>query len=325
MSRMSLRFFVVSALLVILVSSLAVGNVGVGLPTTTVALEPKIIARAPNELFNVTIAIADVTELFAWEFNLTFDPVVLEAISFVEGPFLKDYAESVGKVTLPLPTRINNTGGWIFAGRIIFTYPEHGASGSGILAYVTFKAKTVGKSDLQFSDTKLRQWNFTAMEPIAITHTSTGGFFVYPLWRDVAVTRVVAPASLIAGESVSINVTVKNLGNLSETFDVKTYYDSTPIGTKANVTLQSGTEDVIVIPWDTSGVTAKNYTIKAEATIVSADDNDTSNNFKVADGVVTVIASAPILPVELLIAVIVVIVLGAGVAFLYMRRRSAKK
>jgi len=328
MSGISLRIFIVSALLVALGSALVVGNVAVGLPTATVAVEPKIISKAPNELFNVTITVADVTELYAWEFNLTFNPIVLEAISFIEGPFLKDYAESVGQTTLPLRTTVNNTGGWLFAGRIIFLYPEHGAAGSGILGYVTFKAKVVGMSDLQFSDTKLRSWDSTAMDLVAITHTSTGGFFVYPLWRDVAVTGVVAPVSVSAGQSVSINVTVKNLGNLSETFDVKTYYNSThPIDTRANVTLQSGTEDVIVFSWDTSGLTLGNCTIKAEAILLG--DNDTSND--VSYHVISIVGGAApsppslTLPIELLIAVIVVIALGAGGIFLYMRRRSAKK
>jgi len=326
MSGISLRIFIVSSLLVVLGSALVVGNVAVGLPATIVAVEPKIFSKAPNELFNVTVTIADVTELFAWEFNLTFNPSVLEAIGFVEGPFLKDYAESVGQTTLELPTRINNTAGWVFAGRIIFLYPEHGAAGSGILGYVTFKAKVVGMSGLQFFDTKLRRWDSTAMELVAITHTSSGGSFVYPLWRDVAVTRVVGPVSVSAGQSVSINVTVKNLGNLSETFDVKTYYNSThSIDTRANVTLQSGAEDVIVFTWGTSGLTPGNCTIKAEAILLG--DNDTSNNVSYEYVISIVKGEAPsfILPVELLIAVIVVIVVGAGGIFFYMRRRSAKK
>ena len=54
-----------------------------------------------------------------------------------------------------------------------------GATGSGVLAAVTFKAAAKGNSiiDFSLSDTKLRLWNGSQYVPIA--YTAFNGFFQY--------------------------------------------------------------------------------------------------------------------------------------------------
>lgn len=293
------------------------GNIAMGSPDTTLAVEPKITVKAPDELFNVTVVVTDVTELFGWEFNITFGPVVLEAVDYKEGPFLEQAGD-----TYPLPWSVNNTAGWIAAGGWLFPYPEHGASGSGTLAYVTFKVKSEGKSDLHFSDTKLRSWDSTAKELTQISHITADGLFQYPLWRDIAVTGVTCSStSVAAGESVSINVTVMNKGNVSETFDISLSYDSTAIGTETVTDLDPDAIDTVDFVWDTRNVSPSNYTITATAEAVSGESNvDDNINSSL---VIEVVASPSLLPIVLIVAAVIVVIVAAG-TFLYMKRRSKK-
>lgn len=321
--------FVFISLLVILGATLATRSMVALSSGTTMAIEPKVSVEAPNALFNITIVIANVNELFFWQLNLTFDPLVLEYVSYTEGPFLKEVA-----TTFPLEP--SNGTGWVAAGGgFAPPYPVEGASGDGILAYVIFKAKVEGKSDLHFTgvfpgepakqQTFLREWDRINMEPLEISFTSEDGGFQYPLLRDVAVTGVtVSSESVAAGESVSINVTVKNNGEVSENFTVLLSYGSVSIGTPQNVeNLDIGALETVHFVWDTKNVAPGNYTLTATANAVSGETNTDDNSY--SNVFVLVKEASPVLPIELLIAVVVVIVvaLGAGV-FLLRRRRSTK-
>jgi len=95
------------------------------------------------------------------------------------------------------------------------------------------------------------------------------------LKRDVAATDVTAPAEVTEGDVVTISVDTANLGNLNETFDVKVTYDTTLIETRS-VFLAAGATTTEDFDWDTSGLTADDYTITAEA--VLSEDEDLTNN-----------------------------------------------
>lgn len=96
--------------------------------------------------------------------------------------------------------------------------------------------------------------------------------------HDVAVTSVtVSPNMTSAGRTVNITVTVNNLGEATETFDVKAYYDNNLIETKT-VTLAEGENTTLTFAWNTDGIIpCHNYTIKAEASPVPYEI-DTANN-----------------------------------------------
>jgi hypothetical protein len=288
-------------------------------PDAELAVEPNIMVKAPGESFNITLFVTNVADLFAWEFNMTFSPSVLEAVNYFEGPFLPTAGS-----TFPLTPSYNNTAGWVSSGGALFPYPAEGASGNGTLAYVTFRVKAEGKSVLHFYDTKLRSWDATAGELTQIVHTSVDGLFQYPLMRDLAVTSVISSlTSVSSGGSVSIDVTVTNKGNVPETFEVSLSYNSTLIETKPVTELAPDAVDTVNFVWNTQNVSPGNYVITATALAVSGETNtgDNSNS----NLVLKVTAAPPVIPLELLIGVIVVVaVLGVG-AFFFMRRRSSKK
>ncbi|MDH5376606.1 MAG: PKD domain-containing protein, partial [Candidatus Bathyarchaeota archaeon] len=92
------------------------------------------------------------------------------------------------------------------------------------------------------------------------------------LTRDVAVTDITAfPTTVTTGDFLFINVTVANKGNMSETFNLIVYYDSSVVGTKNVISLASEANETLSFNWNTIGVPGGNYTLKAVASIVAGE------------------------------------------------------
>ncbi len=111
------------------------------------SIDPPTTIVGPGETFSLDVAIRDVTDLYAFQFDLGFDPAILAATSVNEGPFLPS-----GGLTSFIPGTINNT-----AGSITFTLdtllgPVPGVTGSGILASATFDALSFGTSHLSLTN-----------------------------------------------------------------------------------------------------------------------------------------------------------------------------
>ena len=117
----------------------------------TISLSPASVdALAVGGTFTVNVMIADVSNLYGWQINVTFSPSVLSVDSIVEGPFLESVNETMG-----LQRSIDNTLGYVLAS-CSFKPPYDaipiGASGSGQLASITFSVKASGGSNLQFDE-----------------------------------------------------------------------------------------------------------------------------------------------------------------------------
>ena len=100
-----------------------------------------------GDTFTFDVRADSVSNLAGWQFDLVFDPAVLEAVGVSEGDFLK----SNGGTTFFQSGRIDNAAGKItglIAGRI----SEGGASGSGSLLQVEFKAESEGETELALED-----------------------------------------------------------------------------------------------------------------------------------------------------------------------------
>ena len=95
----------------------------------------------------VGVSIADITDLFAWQFNLSFDPAVLQFASASEGPFLA----GAGGTYFDGGTVDNVAGTLSFAvDTLIGSVP--GASGSGLLGDFVFNVSAAGSSPMAFSN-----------------------------------------------------------------------------------------------------------------------------------------------------------------------------
>ena len=102
--------------------------------------------------FDVNITVADVEDLYGWILNVTFNPTVLEVVEMVEGPFLLDFADSLGIYTWPLGPLFGD--GWVQMSDTLFSFDPipDGADGDGVLATITFEVLTYGTSPLHFLD-----------------------------------------------------------------------------------------------------------------------------------------------------------------------------
>jgi len=220
----------------------------------------------PPKIFSVDIVIDDVEDLYGYEFKLSYNTNMLTCIGLAIHPILNEHNFTTNMM-------VNDDTGqiWVkvkyYSPAIpITTYtPES-------LVTLTFKVDAIGSSVLDLYDTKL-------VDPTGgiIPHEVTDGY-VQTLIRDVAIINVVPSASFVyAGALVDINVTAKNKGNVTETFDVKAYYNSTLIDTKTVTNLLPNAENILTFTWNTSGVGDGVYLIKGEATFVPYEFNTTDN------------------------------------------------
>ena len=96
-----------------------------------------------GDTFEFDVRAENVSDLAGWQFDIAFDPAILEAVNVNEGDFLKSGAGT----TFFQSGRIDNAAGKItglIAGRI----SEGGVSGTGSLLQVRFKAKSEGETEL---------------------------------------------------------------------------------------------------------------------------------------------------------------------------------
>ena len=96
-----------------------------------------------GDTFDFNVRAENVSDLAGWQFDIGFDPAILEAMDVSEGDFLK----TDGGATFFQSGRIDNAAGKItglIAGRI----SEGGVSGSGSVLHVRFKAKSEGETEL---------------------------------------------------------------------------------------------------------------------------------------------------------------------------------
>ena len=113
----------------------------------TIYVDPPSRDVVVSTQFTVTVKVADVTDLCSAQFNMTFDPKLLECKDITEGPFLKS-----GIGTTFFVTNINNDAGWILVACLLLPTDDvwHGVTGDGELAFVVFHCKGAGRSDLEF-------------------------------------------------------------------------------------------------------------------------------------------------------------------------------
>ena len=103
-----------------------------------------------GDTFTLDLRAEDVYDLAGWQFDIAFDPTLLEAIEVNEGDFLK----AEGGTTFFQGGIIDNTAGKI-TGLSATRLNEEGVIGTGTLLSVTFAAKTEGKTQLTLQNFQL--------------------------------------------------------------------------------------------------------------------------------------------------------------------------
>ena len=103
-----------------------------------------------SDTFTLDISAEDVYDLAGWQFDIAYDPAMLEAIAVSEGDFLN----LQGETTFFQKGRIDNATGKI-AKLSSARLSEDGVSGTGTLLSVTFRAKTAGQTQLRLENFQL--------------------------------------------------------------------------------------------------------------------------------------------------------------------------
>lgn len=117
----------------------------------TVSIAPPNSVVQPNQSFTLDIDVTDVTDLYAWQFALAFNPAILAATSITEGPFLQ-----TGGATFFIPGTIDNTLGTIDLTANTLLTAVAGVDGGGAIATVHFQALTsLGTSPITLSNVLL--------------------------------------------------------------------------------------------------------------------------------------------------------------------------
>ena len=96
-----------------------------------------------GDTFTLDILAEDVLDMAGWQFDIAFDPTVLEAVNVSEGDFLK----TGGATTFFQGGSIDNAAGKI-TGLNSARLSAQGVTGTGTLLQVNFKAKSGGETEL---------------------------------------------------------------------------------------------------------------------------------------------------------------------------------
>ncbi|HRV90848.1 MAG TPA: carboxypeptidase regulatory-like domain-containing protein [Anaerolineae bacterium] len=116
----------------------------------TVWINPGHINNEDGVAGTITLDVANVNDLGAFQGTLNFNPKIIEIEDVVLGNFL----DSTGRQTNPLVTEIDNTSGEISF--VAFTSGDTaGPNGGGTLAVINFMSKQPGVSVLELDDVRL--------------------------------------------------------------------------------------------------------------------------------------------------------------------------
>jgi Cohesin domain/PEP-CTERM motif len=134
------------------------------------SIQPPSTSVAASSMFAVDVNVTNVTDLYAFQFDVGFTPGTLSAISATEGSFLPS-----GGSTFFLPGTIDNTSGTITfnADTLIGSIP--GVNGSGTLAILEFKALSAGTSPISILNATLLDSTLSSISSTSVNGNATVG------------------------------------------------------------------------------------------------------------------------------------------------------
>jgi hypothetical protein len=244
------------------------------------AVDPSEIADptlVPPKTFAINITVAEVEDLYYYEFKLGYDANVIVCINLQINNVL-------GEINYVSQFSIDNIAGiaWV---KVDYYEPAVPISTMSPVALVTitFRIRNLGVSILDLYDTALNDSRGAPMNPEVYD-----GIFT-PLTRDVAIIDITPTVNTAyPGGLIKINLTALNKGDITETFDVTVYYEPTNlIGTLTFTNLAPSEQATLTITWNTNGVASNHtYIIWAEALPLPYEKNLTDNTL--TDGEITI-------------------------------------
>jgi hypothetical protein len=121
-------------------------------PSTVLYVDPQTVQGTISESFTVNISISKVTDLYGWEFKLSWNTSLLNVTNVSEGSMLRSNGNTF------FAPQLNSTAGHLIADCTLVTpigSNVSGVSGDGMLLIVQFQVKGSGACDLNLYDTQL--------------------------------------------------------------------------------------------------------------------------------------------------------------------------
>jgi Cohesin domain len=116
---------------------------GPGTARASAILSIQDLSASLGDTVTVEVDISDVSDLYAFQFDLIFDPTIMSDSSSTEGPFLPG-----GGATFFIPGTIDNVNGAVSQTADTLLSAVAGVNGSGALAFFQFSAIGAGYSAL---------------------------------------------------------------------------------------------------------------------------------------------------------------------------------
>ena len=137
-----------------------------GVPILSIA--PSSSTVSPGNSISLDVIVSSVTDLYAFQFDLSFDPGTVSAVSIIEGGFLPG-----GGTTAFIPGTIDDVGGTIAATADTLIGPGPGVTGSGTLAVLTLTGLAPGTSSIDFSSVFLLDSNLNSIDASTLSGSVT--------------------------------------------------------------------------------------------------------------------------------------------------------
>lgn len=302
-------------------------------------IQPPKLSVNPSEVINETLVVGDsftvnvtisnVVDLLGLRFNMTYDTSILNATQVSIPPFLTEPV---------IPWEAEATWAIIRSHSVVRVDIYSSAdppepvsvpvSVNATVAVITFQvvgASPKGGKDGKGGTSVLYVYHSEVDDSIARTvknHTppTQNGYFDNTAKKhDINVRRIVAsPVKVNKGDTVFMNVTVKNAGGFEETFNLTVYYatsvESNIVDNRSSIALQIGKETIQQFEWNTEQVKAGKYTLKAVASL--AQDDNLLNNERIYETLITVEETSSTFDPMILYAiagVVVVVIIGVVV------------
>ena len=131
-------------------------------------IDPVKVPTSPGTNFALDLVVANITDLYSVQFDVTFDPTVVSAVNIVEGSLLPS-----GGPTFFIPGTIDNGAGTITLTADTLIGTVAGVSGSGTLAEIVFTALNSGTSTIGLSNVVLLDSNSPPDEIPAVATNGT--------------------------------------------------------------------------------------------------------------------------------------------------------
>jgi hypothetical protein len=321
---------------------------------TTVLVKTSYVAIVPQHTvdftitsgMNYTVAIRtdySGSDVWSWQFALSFNKILLEGIEVRNGDLITNATENNNSARF-IAGKFNNTLGDLSLTAAYFQYtspPPSTTSGPGTLAYVTFRVKRLGESNITLDEIDSKLLGYDAAKggvyPVIDDITPTlnhivGGYFrntATPITHDITVISVTpSSTSLTVGDIANVTVVVRNNGTVDEGFDVTLYYDYDPgfpsqnvIATETVPSLAVDADKTLTFTWNTTNVKAGEHKLTAVVPDVPGELNKANNNL--ASETVTVKAkeTQPLPIIQIIIVIVVVVAVIAAIVLVRRRRK----